>query len=59
MSAVEKSKWIALVQEVRNRPKPQPVDWKSISEMTKIGAMATVALVAGLVISGAVKKEAS
>lgn len=57
MTGFEKSKWITLVQEVKARPK-KGIDWKSLSELTKVGAVATVALFAGLVLNGAIKKEA-
>jgi hypothetical protein len=48
--------WLALIKQANENPKEE-TDWKMWSNITAIGAIATLALFAGLVISGSAKTK--
>jgi len=48
--------WLALIKQANENNKEE-TDWKMWSNITTIGAIATLALFAGLVISGSAKTK--
>ena len=52
----EKQKWIDLIQQV-NEKQEQETDWKVWSNITTVGAVAVLAVFAGLVIFGTDKEK--